>query len=61
MPKHEELEFSFWGTKSRAVGRFAVIIQAILILAAMALIAFLPIKIGLLRSAEIPLEHSLLK
>jgi hypothetical protein len=46
MRKYEELEFSFWGAKGRAVGRFPVIILAILVIASIAVIAFLPIKVG---------------
>jgi hypothetical protein len=47
MRKHEELEFSFWGAKGRAVGRFPIIVLALLLLVAIAVIALLPRETGL--------------
>jgi hypothetical protein len=51
MRKHEELEFSFWGAKGRAVGRFPIIVLALLLLAAIAVIALLPSKAGWIGAA----------
>jgi hypothetical protein len=51
MRKPEELEFSFWGAKGRATGRFPIVVLALLILAAIAVIAFLPSKFGWICSA----------
>jgi hypothetical protein len=36
MPNREELEFSFWGLRARATGRFPIIVLAFLLIPAMA-------------------------
>ena len=51
MRKNEELEFSFCGAKGRAVGRFPIIILALLLLVAIAVIALLPSEASLFGSA----------
>ena len=51
MRKHEELEFSFWGAKGRATGRFPIVVLALLVLVAIAVIAFLPSKMGWIGAA----------
>jgi hypothetical protein len=45
---HEELEFSFWGVKSRATGRFPIIMQLIVLLVAMAIIAVVAWRFGVI-------------
>ena len=40
MQKHEELEFSFWGAKGRAVGRVPIFVLAALVLVAIAVVIF---------------------
>jgi hypothetical protein len=45
VPKYEELEFSFWGAKGRAVGRIPIFILAALVLVAIAVVVFVSFKL----------------